>query len=98
MKKSLVILSISLILLISISFVSASWFTGDVTVRGTAKSLPKSISSGDSDTSTTGTSSTTFGAHTYARWTEVKQVNGDACWVPNPRISFVNSVNRVSRR
>ena len=95
MKKSLVILSISLILLISISFVSASWFSdwlnGDVarTMGGGAGLETKRVSSDSEGTSAKGMST---GAP--AGWAPVVAADGRTCYIqqkPAQRKSlFVN--------
>ena len=87
MKKSLMILSISLILLISVSFVSASWFsdlfTGDVTSKaGKAGLAPTSVSGGDSGTSSR-TSFARFGASGNCPngWTSTEAAGDGSCCV-----------------
>ena len=91
MKKSLMILSISLILLISVSCVSASWFsdlfTGDVTTRGQfATTSKKEVASGDTSTSSTSNARTSLaksGAAGYCPtgWTSTEAAGDGSCCV-----------------
>lgn len=96
MKKRLVIVSISLILLISMSFVFAE-ITGEVTSIRTAKSVPTSVSEQESDSSSTLTTETRTGLEPtpirkslsqFSRssslgtaWTQVDALGGGTCYV-----------------
>ena len=85
-KKSLMILSISLILLISISFVSANfwdWLNGDVTrIGGTGSVRPARQSEGDSFSSTrTSFSSARLSGYCPFGWSEISSSTGSICCV-----------------
>ena len=95
MKKSLIVFSVVL-LLISLSFVSAE-ITGDATTtRGEFDTVKKSVSSADS--TSTGTLGTRVDRVSFAtkradsvnldRWTKVVAKDGGFCYVPKARATF----------